>query len=84
MTVLSDNIRAYREQMGCTQEELCELTGVSRQSLHKHESGKIKPSSETLAIYARVLGVDVNKLQTQLHPDTWNFTVYDSLQWNKR
>lgn len=41
MSVIGDNIRALRELHGLTQQELADLTGVSRETVNKWEMGAI-------------------------------------------
>jgi transcriptional regulator with XRE-family HTH domain len=75
------NLKAYRESAGYSQQDFSVLCGISRQSLHKHESSKIKPTSEHLESYAKVLGVSVAELQERIHPKLWNFKVFNSFEW---
>lgn len=78
---LGKNLKAYREAAGHTQERFSVLCGISRQSLHKHEANKVKPTAEHLEIYARVLGVSVADIQEKIHPAARNFKVFNTLAW---
>lgn len=78
---LGQNLKAHREAAGYSQVEFSSLCGISRQSLHKHEAGKVKPTPENLMSYAKVLGISASELKENLHPKTWNFKVIDSLEW---
>ena len=69
---LGKNLKAYRESARYSQDEFSTLCGISRQSLHKHENGKVKPTSENLANYARVLGISVTEISEKIHPKAWN------------
>lgn len=80
-TNIGKNLKTYREIVGYTQEEFAALCGISRQSLHKHETGKSKPTSETLANYAKTLGISVTDLTNNIHPKAWNFQVFDRIVW---
>jgi len=55
---LSKNIKLYRETIGCSQEELAEMAGISPPFLGAVERGEKWPSPETLAGIA--LGLKVN------------------------
>lgn len=81
---LGKNLKAYREAAGHTQERFSVLCGISRQSLHKHETGKIKPTAEHLETYAKVLGVSAADIQKNIHPAARNFKVFNTLTWGTR
>jgi DNA-binding XRE family transcriptional regulator len=78
---LGKNLKAHREVAGYSQEQFSALCGISRQSLHKHETGKVKPTMEHLTSYARALGISAMELQEKIHPKAWNFKVFDTLTW---
>jgi transcriptional regulator with XRE-family HTH domain len=80
---LGKNLKAHREAAGYSQEQFSVLCGISRQSLHKHEAGKVKPTPEHLAKYAVALGISVTSLQEKIHPKAWNFRVFDTLTWEE-
>lgn len=61
--VISNNIRTLRffaKEM--TQQELAELTGVSRQTILAVEAGKYSPSLELAFRIADVFGVTINEV----------------------
>lgn len=76
------NLKAYRESAGYTQDEFSSMCGVSRQSLHKHESGKCLPSPAILSIYAKRLGVSESDLKDKLPQKAWNFAVFTQISWS--
>ena len=61
--IISDNIRTLRffaNEM--TQQELAEMTGVSRQTILAVEAGKYSPSLELAFRIADVFGVSINEV----------------------
>jgi Zn-dependent peptidase ImmA (M78 family)/DNA-binding XRE family transcriptional regulator len=60
---MPNEIRAYRDQLGFSQEDLGELIGVTRQTIATWESGEREPSLAQLTSIARVMGVAVELLQ---------------------
>lgn len=61
--VISNNIRTLRffaNEM--TQQELAEMTGVSRQTIMAVEAGKYSPSLELAFRIADVFGVTINEV----------------------
>lgn len=57
MTRLSDKIRESRERLELKQEQLAELTGVSRRSVIAYETGSAIPRERTMRKLAEALGV---------------------------
>lgn len=55
--VLGDRIRARREKLGLTQQELAEAVGLSRTSVTNIERGRQAVLVHQLAIFAKALGV---------------------------
>lgn len=78
---LGKNLKAYREAAGHTQKRFSVLCDISRQSLHRHETNRVKPTAENLEIYAKVLGVSVADIQEKIHPTARNFKVFNTLVW---
>ncbi|AFY96865.1 XRE family transcriptional regulator [Chamaesiphon minutus] len=60
---MSNQIRAYRDQLGFKQEELGEQAGVTRQTIAAWENGEREPSLVQLSSIARIMGVAVELLQ---------------------
>lgn len=60
---MSNQIRAYRDQLGFSQEELGEQIGVTRQTIASWENGEREPSLAQLTSIARSMGVAVELLQ---------------------
>jgi transcriptional regulator with XRE-family HTH domain len=59
---MSNQIRAYREQLGFKQEDLGQLAGVTRQTIAAWEGGERKPSLVQLSCIAGIMGVAVDLL----------------------
>ena len=59
---IGGKIQARRKAMGLSQEELAQLTGVSRQSVTKWETGQSAPDLDRLVELADVLGVSLDFL----------------------
>lgn len=56
MTKFGERVKARREQLGMTQQELAEAVGyVHKSSINKIESGRIKGSTEQIAAFAEAL-----------------------------
>lgn len=51
----SGNLKIARESRGYSQRDLSDITKISRQSIHKYESGSINPSSENILTIANAL-----------------------------
>ena len=66
---MSNQIRAYRDQLGFKQEELGEQAGVTRQTIAAWENGEREPSLVQLSSIARIMGVAVELLQGLELPD---------------
>lgn len=50
-------LREKRIELGMSQKDLALATGKQQSLICKHERGQLKPSGDTLTIYARALGV---------------------------
>lgn len=59
---IGGKIQARRKAMGLSQEDLAQLTGVSRQSVTKWETGQSAPDLDRLVEVADVLGVSLDFL----------------------
>ncbi|WP_308776634.1 helix-turn-helix domain-containing protein, partial [uncultured Bilophila sp.] len=59
---IGGKIQARRKAMGLSQEDLAQLTGVSRQSVTKWETGQSAPDLDRLVELADVLGVSLDFL----------------------
>ena len=59
---IAENILATRTNAGCTQEQLAEAVGVSRQTVAKWESGETSPDLEHAAALAEALGTTLDGL----------------------
>lgn len=60
--MLQENIRAFRQKKGMTQEELASRLHVVRQTVSKWEKGLSVPDAELLIRLAEVLEVSVAQL----------------------
>ena len=52
-------IKKRRKYLNITQEDLAEITGISRRSLQYIESGKMNPSIEQLEKILEALGLEI-------------------------
>lgn len=59
---LAEQIRARREALGITQEQLAELVGISRITISQWERGKNKPWARHLPALAAVFDCSVGEL----------------------
>jgi predicted transcriptional regulator len=53
------DLKSRRAELSITQKDLAELSGVALVTIKKLESGKAKPTLETLTKLAEVLGMEV-------------------------
>lgn len=65
---LGEQIYNLRKKKGLSQEKLAEMTGVSRQTVHKWESDIVQPTVGNLASLAEALDIDQNELLWLLYP----------------
>jgi ribosome-binding protein aMBF1 (putative translation factor) len=56
-------VRVWREHRGMSRKQLAEASGLSAPYLSRIESGKAKPSPETLAAIARELGLEPDDIE---------------------
>ncbi len=59
---MKNNIRIERARQRMTQQELAELTGVSRQTINAIEQGKFNPSTVLALKMSLVFGIPVNDI----------------------
>ena len=59
---MAARLKALRERLGLTQEQLSEKSGVGRSHLARLETGKQDPTLSTLEKLAKALGVKVGRL----------------------
>ena len=63
MATIGENIKKYRNKLGFTQDDLVRKSGVKHTTLTKIESNVVvKPSVQTVAKIAKVLGVPIENL----------------------
>lgn len=62
---VGQTIKSVRERRGMTQVELARLLGVRQSNLSRLERGLQGVTLETLALYARVLGVGIEELTAE-------------------
>lgn len=63
MTILGENLKAFRERAGYSIRKLSELSGVSKSVISEIENGKAtKPRYETLEKLSCVLGISIPTL----------------------
>ena len=61
-----DRVRAYRQQLGLSQEALAAHAGINRTYVASLEAGMRNPSLDLMARLAIALGVDLGELLTGL------------------
>lgn len=59
---LGDNILKLRKQRGLSQEELGELTSVTRQTISNWELGETTPNPEQLKLLSNALNISIDEL----------------------
>lgn len=62
MTKISENMKAARNKLGITQEELAEKLSVTRQAVSNWENGKTEPDIETLTKIAQIFDISIDEL----------------------
>lgn len=60
--MLKDNLAGLRKERGYTQEEIAEMTGVSRQTYAKWEKGRTVPDAEKVKRLSEIYGVTMESL----------------------
>ncbi len=63
MSIFGEKIRARREEMHISQEQLASLCSLSRRSIISYETTDKKPHASTLRALAKALGVSVRYLE---------------------
>lgn len=63
---LGETLKAHRTNCKMTQEFVAEHLGVSRQAVSKWESGASDPSTSNLLALAKLFGVSVDELLSQV------------------
>jgi transcriptional regulator with XRE-family HTH domain len=62
MPIVGKRLRELRENAGLSQQELADLTGISKRQLGRYEQSKGEPSGDALVRIAKRLGVSVDYL----------------------
>ena len=57
-----NKVAKYRAEKGWTMDELEERSGVTKSTIHRIESGKVRPNLATLGKLAKALGVNIELL----------------------
>ena len=87
--VLGERIRAIRQQLGLSQEDVAELAEMHVTNVGKMERGQANPSLSTLISVAGALNVDPAALVKELTPEmipgrTHKFTAADLIKERTR
>jgi transcriptional regulator with XRE-family HTH domain len=56
-------LRELRQRAGLSQEQLAVKVGVTASTIYKLESGRSKPSYDTLLRLSKALGVEISEIQ---------------------
>ena len=59
MLTIGERIKFLRKQLGMTQDELAEITGIHPVSIRKYETNKMKPQIEQIEKIADALGINL-------------------------
>jgi transcriptional regulator with XRE-family HTH domain len=62
LSALGRAVRARREQLGMSADELAGAAGISRQRIHALETGQLDPTYELLLALAEGLGIEPSAL----------------------
>lgn len=65
LTILAENIKAFRGEKGLSQEELAELCGLHRTYIGSVERQERNVTLSTLEVLSEALGVSVQELLTK-------------------
>lgn len=60
--IFGDNLKAFRESNGLSQEELAKILGTSKQVISRYETNQRSPKIDTVAEYARRLNISISDL----------------------
>ena len=69
MSLISENIKFFRKQLGFTQEQLALKIGIKRSLLGAYEEGRAEPGLETLTVLSRLFGSTVDLLISETLSD---------------
>ncbi|MBC7450111.1 MAG: LexA family transcriptional regulator [Cytophagales bacterium] len=69
MSLISENIKYFRKQLGLTQEQLAQRIGIKRSLLGAYEEGRAEPGLETLTILSRMFNTSVDVLISETLSD---------------
>ncbi len=69
MSLISENIKFFRKQLGFTQEQLAQRIGIKRSLLGAYEEGRAEPGLETLTTLSRLFGATVDVLISETLSD---------------
>lgn len=72
-----DRLRAVREQMQISQDDLADRLGFGQSQMNKYENGKADPSAEVVARMSRELGVTADWLLDLVDEPTEHFREQD-------
>ncbi|MBO0958896.1 helix-turn-helix transcriptional regulator [Neobacillus sp. MM2021_6] len=71
MSSIGTTIKAAREMLHMTQEELAQKVRVGTQTIEKYESGEQMPSTQTIMKLSTVLDIPASELlQHHVHPNS--------------
>lgn len=62
MSHFSDTLISLRRQLGLSQQQLAEATGLSRSAIGMYETGRREPDMDTLRLLAEYFRLDMSEL----------------------
>lgn len=62
LQAFGEEVRSIRINLGFTQKDVCELSGIHKDTLRKIENGKVIPIQKTLDLLSPILKKDLNQL----------------------
>ncbi len=78
MTINANALKRAREKQGVSQEQLAQIAGVSKKTIARIESGKVKPNANTTRRLAEALKVEASVLAKEPNSEDFNSEVKDA------
>ncbi len=81
--IIAANLIRYRKSLGLSQEQLAEITGVTRQSINNYENAKTLADSKILSALASALGITLDDLLRSQNEGLPNFRFRAHVKFDK-